>query len=368
MQLTFPIVTKKLLPILLSVSICQAAPNVLVIGTHADTFVAPAINAALGAGHVDTDIDVDTTGDPPPTSQLIPSVLADTGRTNFRVSNGLSVNHAPYRIGSYSVCNWTPAQDFSMYSGLLTSNALLSYALGAKVGSCNQFPPAGTYPPVAAIVTTSPNSGNGTSTWGVEFGLSAGYLGLDTSADSWNTAGMAGLTASLMFQHPSWNQFDAKAAFRQTAGNWSTGYDHTNYGYGIVNYSAATALGAASTLYLQTPAIQFMNYGFYVQITISPFRQSRRAYEVIYSIPAGATLPVKNEYTGSDIAALGGTLVYTSNGTDVQPTFPYAPIGSGSVTVTFIAFTTDGLGNYSRAENDFAKQSITFLVGTKCTP
>jgi hypothetical protein len=49
--------------------------------------------------------------------------------------------------------------------------------------------------------------------WRVEFGLSAGYPGLDTSEDS----SMAGHLAALRNENPAWTWFDVKAALRLCA-------------------------------------------------------------------------------------------------------------------------------------------------------
>ena len=90
------------------------------------------------------------------------------------------------------------------------------------------------------------------------------------------------------------------------------------------------------------------NGGSLLEVTLYPFRQTRRSFEVVYRISASYKWPLKNEYTSADIAASAGTLVYTSSGSDSIPRFTYTPGAAG--TVNLVAFTTDGLGNYSRVE------------------
>jgi hypothetical protein len=67
---------------------------------------------------------------------------------------------------------------------------------------------------------------------------------------------MAGFLAALKYAHPSWSWFDIKAALRQSASNWATGYSHSAFGYGYIDWSAANALGSPSSLYLQPPGLQ----------------------------------------------------------------------------------------------------------------
>jgi hypothetical protein len=68
----------------------------------------------------------------------------------------------------------------------------------------------------------------------------------------------------------------------------------------------------------------------------------------VYRVSPSYKWPLKNEYTSTDVAASGGTLVYTSNGTDNTPSFTYTAGAAG--TVDLVAFTTDGEGSYSRVE------------------
>ncbi len=79
--------------------------------------------------------------------------------------------------------------------------------------------------------------------------------------------------------------------------------------------------------------------GTSLAVTLYPFRQTRRSFEVVYRIPSSYHWPLKNEYTSADIAAAGGTLLYTSNGSDNIPQFTYNATVAG--TIDLVAFTTD---------------------------
>ena len=335
-----------LLPCLAS-SRADSAPNVLNFTSHADTFIAPAINATVGPGLVDAAIYVDyDTG-------IALADLTHLTNSTFSVASGAQVNHLPYGVANLSTCCSKGAGDDVFYYQMLhDSNAILSTPSAFAVGGAL---PQGTAPPTGNTATSSPNSGNGGTGWGVEFGLSAGYLGLDTSEDSWDSAAMAGFLAALRYEHPSWTWFDVKAALRQTASQWTTGYSHTAFGYGLVDWTAANAITSPSDLYLQPPGMQIMTTASAVNITLYPFRQSRRDHEAIYSINGNYSWPGgRNELTGADLAAADAVLLYSSNGTDVIPTTSITrPAGGG---VWIIAFTTDGLGNYSRVEEFSARR------------
>ncbi len=343
---------------LLPTSTALAAPNILNGGVHASDKIAPAINAVLSAGKVDNPIFVDyaPTGD----QSNIVSLSTNGSASNKSVASGATVNHAPYVVLNTSTCCYRNLAETANYAALLADNASWTFPIAASVGG--QLP-AGTAPPALLVTASSSNSFNGGTSWGMEFALSPGYKGLDTTADSWVSADMAGFIASLQYNHPAWNPFDIKAALRQTAANWVSGYNHLTFGFGVVDWDSANAVASTNAMYLQPPSASIINGNYYATITLNPFRQGRRNHEVVYSVNPVYVWPRKNEYSAADIAASGGTLVYTSNGTDVQPTFTYAPAASG--TVTFVAFTTDGAGAFS-AWQEFSPIVITFTVGVEC--
>jgi hypothetical protein len=325
-----------------------AAPNVLNLGSHADTFIAPAINAVLGPGIVDTSIYVDYD------SNALLQDLTQPSTSTRSVASNAQVSRVPYGVGNLSFCcSLGQADDAHYYQTLYDSNAILSTPTAFGVGG---MLPAGTAPPTYDTAISSVNSTNGGSGWGIEFGLSASYLGLDTTEDSWDSAAMAGFLAALRYNHPSWNWFDIKAALRQTASQWALGYSHTAYGYGLVDWSAANAIASPGALYLQPPGVAMTTTDTAAQITLYPFRQTRRSHEVIYSINPNYVWPAgRNELLSADLAAAGATLLYSSNGTDVIPTVAIARPATAPLWI--VAFTTDGAGHFSRVE-EFSRYRI----------
>jgi hypothetical protein len=325
-----------------------AGPNVLDYTSHAGPNITAGINAVLGSGFVDSSIYVDYDNNDPILD------FTKTTVTFFSVASNAAVNHAPYAVINESVCcSKGQADDVTQYATLLSGGAIRSNAIAVGVGG--QLA-AGTAPATLETTTSSPNSGNGGTGWGMEFGISASYLGLDTSEDSWACGEMAGFLAALKLEHPTWTWFDIKAALRQTASNWSTGYNHTAFGYGYVNWQAANLITSTGSLYLQPPGMTITASGFTATITLYPFRQARRAYEAVYIVSPGYVWPTgKSEYTTADINAAGAILMYASNGTDVTPRFTYTLNPENRPTL--IAFTTDGNGNYSRVE-EFSPQPV----------
>jgi hypothetical protein len=201
-------------------------------------------------------------------------------------------------------------------------------------------------------VSSSPNSGNGGTGPGIEFALSASYKGLDTSADSWVSAEMAGLLGALRFGHPTWTWFDIKGALRQTAANWPSGYNAAFFGYGTIDWDGANAVASTNAIFLQPPVLlATLVSKTQILVTVYPFRQTRRAYEVVYVVPANYSWPLKNEYTLSDIVASGATQVFSSQGSTAVTPSGVANLVIQPGTYQLMAFTTDGLGNYSRVES-----------------
>src|SRR5258708_2141353 len=136
-------------------------PNVLSAGTHADIYIAPAIEAMLGQQVVDSGIYVDY--DPP---SNIGSALNDstsTSATLNSVSSGAVVNHAPYTVinGSYC-CSRGEGDDASYYQILSNKGEILSIGFAKPVGGAL---PAGTAPPTLSTSASAPNSNNGGSGW-----------------------------------------------------------------------------------------------------------------------------------------------------------------------------------------------------------
>jgi hypothetical protein len=306
-----------------------------------------------------------------PPSVFVPYAI-NTGNNYFNSSAlTVPVNHAPYTLMSESSQGWgLNLVDQQNYTALQANGILFNMAYcGAPV--------AGDYPPVASS-TILPSSSSipaysGTA-WncayapGIEFSMTLGYKGLDTASPSGTTASMTGLFAALKQAHPTWTWNDIKAAFRQTADGWSTGYAalHSSplgFGYGNINYDAANALASSSSIFLQAPGMTAVNYGYYVMVILYPFMQTRRSREVVY---VGGTWPAPNtgnELTAAQIAGASGTKIFDNAGATGIQGFSYSPSVSGSTVLT--ALTLDSSGNGSRVES-FSQIAETFLLGTAC--
>jgi hypothetical protein len=285
------------------------------------------------------------------------------------VANGATVDHHPYVLVSSSYTNDEWVDTPSTYTTALADNLLNVWAY--------ILPNSGTVigPPILGANTLYtavgvPCSGGSVTSPGAEFCLTGSWTGIpsggncaSTDTASGSTSVLANILIALKQQHPTFNWFDIKAALRQTSGNWATGYKSANFGYGGLDYTSANAIASTASLYLQPPALLISNYGHYASLTLLPYRQTRRSAEVVYSVSPSYVWPVKNEYTTADITASGATLLYTSNGTDTTPTFTYAPAASGMI--TFVAFTTDGSGGYSRKE-EFSPMAASFVIGVAC--
>lgn len=366
----------------LAVSIvCSAvqAQSYLNGGSHASyPYALNAFNAALGNSlgtPYPSGVFGDYVPDPAPLYSAMPGDMTNTGGA-YLAGNTSSptVNHAPYFVANLSMCCWSTngqfnlyvPMDVQLYSQLEPQGEVLSISYGGTGFGINPRPST-TPPGVVTTTGSASNSGDGGTGGGIEFGLSPSYLGLDTSEDSWVSAEIAGFILAMKYQHSTWNVWDIKGALRQTASNWTTGYNPSSYGYGIISYASATAVSSPTAVYLQGPLMSIFNpTNTYATITLLPYRSTRRSHEIIVSVSAAYTWPIKNEYTAADIAASGATTLYTSNGTDVEPTYVYVPAVSGSI--TFAAFTTDGSGNYSRIESAFSEQTLTLATSTQCVP
>lgn len=337
--------TRRLVILLFYCTNAIGASAVLNGGSHAATMIGPAITAV--GGTVDSSVFVDYI--PDPAGNPVPPSSNTSGTPFKSVAGNTADNHAVYPVINASTLGYDIGEDETNYPILQPQGTVYSRPY-ARVAQGSR--PAGTPPPIVEVVSSSPASTNGGTGNGIEFALSAGYLGLDTTADSWVSAEIAGMLAQLQVNHPTWTWGDIKAALRQTAANWATGYDPTAYGYGAINWAGANALSSTTALYLQPPNLVAGVLANHVQITVYPFRSSRRVNEVIYQVPAtGCTWATKNEYVLSDITqCAGASLVYTTAGSDLitNATLSGTPAPG---TVNLIAFTADGAGHFSRVES-----------------
>jgi hypothetical protein len=308
------------------------------------------------------------------TNSFVPAEVfvtyATNGALSFYSANTASpvINHEPYGIITQSSTGYNLlTYDQNNYNTLETNSVLYMTAYCGGPGSGDAYPPVAvsTILPNYAPSLASNSCGYAT---GIEFSMSQNYKGLDTNSPSGTTASMAGLFQVLAQNHPTWTWGDRKAALRQTASNWTSGYVGFNasgpaFGFGNVNYDAANGLSSTANIYLQAPGMRILNYSYYASITIYPFVTTRRAKEVVY---IGGTWPSAssiNEMTATQIASAGGTKIFDDGGATGAQTFSYAPVVTGSA--TFTAITLDSLGNGSRVESyNMVMQS--FTVGTSC--
>ena len=297
-----------------------------------------------------------------PTAILVPD-STNTGASLFAGATATASNHAPYSIMSTSYTGYSIEGDDQVYYNTLSSNDQISVWPFCGGDQINGYP---------GVVTSSILSLTGGSQCGpglnIEFSMSNAYDGFDTVDQSAASVGLAAIYAVIKKNHSSWHMADIKAALRQTASSWSSGYAETQssptgYGYGNVNFSAANALSGTSAIYLQAPGMTIHNLQSWAQITLYPFVTTRRAKEVVY---AGGTWPNPNslnEMTAAQIAAAGGTKILDDGGNTGAQTYTYVPGTTGSV--TFTAITLDSSGNGSRVES-FSQIPESFIVGTGC--
>jgi hypothetical protein len=321
-------------------------PAALINSAHGGDQLVTDIDLLKGSGYAGTSVAVDRTTASPSDVTFDSNIIADavnTGRSNYSQVTSDEENNAPYSVlnnsfSGFSLSGW----EFPNYAFLDENQVEDSWAY-------TLIAPSGTPPPTVSTTITGVES-NFTGP-GIEFGMSHDYEGFDTSAPSWVTAGLSAILLAMRADHPGFKWGDIIGALRQTAGNWASGYNPSNWGYGTIDYVDATAITSTANIYLQPPILMASSPSANeITLTIYPFRSTRRAYEVVYLVRVGYAWPVKNEYTTSDIAASGGTLIYTSNGTDEIPSatvsFSVAP---GNYDL--LGFTSDGAGHFSRYES-----------------
>ncbi|MHB8661004.1 MAG: peptidoglycan-binding protein, partial [Minisyncoccota bacterium] len=225
---------------------------------------------------------------------------------------------------------------------------------GDSVTTYNQFEPyditddyAFTNSPVPALKTppafyTAPGNPAFSSAPGVEWEMDPVIY---TGSLSGATAANTGVMSWLRLNHPTWNWFDVKAAIRQSAANWTTGYNGATYGFGLINATTTNAL-ADNQILLQPPEVATSTSGMYNQLTftIFPFRQTRRAKDVLFEFSTNPGLQLgtasSSDLTLAQIQALGGTKVAGSDysGNLATTTTPFFTAVSNAY---FVWFTVD---------------------------
>lgn len=298
------------------------------------------------------------------------SYAANTTITLYAASTATPVNHAPYSVLTQSSTGYALSTvDQMPYNTLETAGAVYNMAYCGGPGAGDAYPPVAASTILPSQTTVGPLASNSCGyAIGVEFSMTPGYKGFDTGSPSGTTEAMAAVLATLQVNHPTWTWGDIKGALRQTADGWAAGYaayhaSPLGFGYGNIDFDAATAVASPSAVYLEAPGMTVAGHQYYATITIYPFITTRRAKEVVY---VGGTWPAAssgNELTAAQIASAGGTKIIDDGGATGAQSFTYAPAATGSA--TFTVLTLDSSGNGSRVEV-FSRASASFIVGTAC--
>ncbi|WAC08783.1 MAG: hypothetical protein OS130_06235 [Thermodesulfobacteriota bacterium] len=290
---------------------------------HAYSRIISVINQLLGKGHVGTDIIVDSTN---MGSFFIPNVncTLNASATNYDHNGDPVRSRAPYQLFTTSAQGYRGDSD-SEYNLSASHDLAHNFAYTSVL-------PVGTPPPAFHI---APGGDGWHSGAGIEWTLDCSVF--DCRTLSALTAENAGIMTAMRYNHPTWNWFDTKAALRQTATNWKTGYNPNSYGFGTVNYVTANAL-RDNQLSLQPPeAIAETNFLGAILFHLYPFKQTRRVKEVLFQFGNAPSFH-GSELTISQIQALGGTKVMEYSGITSQT---FAPLTTGINNAYFVWFTAD---------------------------
>jgi hypothetical protein len=313
----------------LGVSPCLAAGVPVSLRINTSHALDSAQGAVLDAGLSPSEVRV-TPSSPGSDSFLPPDrFLADAKR-------------AGATILSSSFSGWQSLYDSLLYQKLTQNGMVHVYAYVPTV------PQPENAPPPAAFVTV--NRIGGKTGHGIEFGIPTTYMHGkgQSSTPSGVTAQLAGLMACLRFLHPAWNWFDVKAALRQTAANYPSGYDPQKYGYGVVDYPAANALHDARELPLFAPAaVLHSQQGNALPFSINPFLQTRRAADALFKFRS-APGTSRSELSLAEIMARGGQLVFLGDSAKSGNSAVY-PVTREELAY-FVWFTRDAGGRFSRIE------------------
>ena len=298
--------------------------KVLVDSRHAYSSVTSTINQLLGAGHIGTDIIVHSTnmgGSGPFSTSITTAVDSTTQRYDeFGV---LVPSQGPYQIFTSS-CTLYGGDNITEYNYSVDYDVLHNYAFTVDLGL--DAPPAFHVAPGHEI-----HFGTGS---GIEWILD--QIIFPNTTLSGTTGDNAGVMASLRYNHPTWNNFDVKAALRQTGSIWATGYDSTAFGFGQVDYEVANAF-TDNELLLQPPSVKAAVTGGKITFTLYPFKQTRRVKEVLFQFASAPTFH-GDELTLAEIEALGGTKITESTSVSAQT---LTPIYTAETDAYFVWFTAD---------------------------
>jgi hypothetical protein len=249
--------------------------------------------------------------------------------------------HATILSSSFS--GWDYRFDTQLYKKLTEHDLVHVYAYEpGKTQPSNA-------PPPAAFVTV--NLYGGKTGGGIEFGIPRGYMNSHGQSDtpSGVTAQLAGLMASLKYNHPDWNWFDIKAALRTTASNFPTGYNSGKSGYGAIDFQAAHALTDSSHFPLFPPAaLMRPAKNNTVVFAINSFKQKRRVADALFKFRM-RPFPMLKDLTLAELTALGGKLLFTGDHSETTNSLT-VQLASNEMTF-FVWLSKDSTGKYSRIES-----------------
>lgn len=255
------------------------------------------------------------------------------------IQDALAVNAT---IMSSSFSGWDYLFDTQLYKQLTEHDLVHVYAYEPKKEQPSNAPPP------AAFVTV--NLIGGKTGGGIEFGIPRGYMNSHGQSDtpSGVTAQMAGLMASLKYNHPDWNWFDIKAALRTTASNFPTGYNPGKSGYSAIDFQAANALTDSSRLPLFPPAsLMRIARNNTVVFAINSFKQNRRVADALFKFRM-RPFPMLKDLTLTELNALGGKLLFTGDRSEASNSLT-VQVASNEMTF-FVWLSKDSTGTYSRME------------------
>ncbi len=323
----------------------EAAPiMILSNSSHEMDEMGATINQLLGHTYTSSQFIIDYTTDsscPNGTTDFAGftplAAIENTGVTYCStLTNATTTPQFPYQMFTTSFTE-NPGDSVSTY------NQFASYDVTDNYAFTNDTPPAIALP---TTLYTSPGSSVFCSAAGVEWTLDPTVF--CSSSLSCMTAANAGLMSWLRLEHPTWNWYDVKAAMRQNGTNWTTGYAPKNYGFGVINATTTNELSDSQIL-LQPPEATATTTGTpYGQITFTlfPFRQTRRAEDVLFEFPSNPGfqpgIASSSDLTLANIQALGGTKITDYTGSLATTTAPiFFPVSNAY----FVWFTADSLND-----------------------
>jgi len=315
----------------------NAVIKILSNSRHAFSNITSTIDTLLGSGHIGVDIIVHSTNLTSGYTSCCSPVFNTSAIYYDEAGVGVA-SQAPYQIytSSFDTGLGDTTTQYNQYDGIDFMHNL------AFTTSPNTIPP---------VFITAPGGNGWASSPGVEWTLDGSEFSVGTTLSSL-TAANAGMMTVIRHNNPTWNWFDVKAALRQTGTNWATGYNTTDYGFGVVSYASSTAL-TDNEILLQPPSVATSTSSLgQLQFIVYPFKQTRRVKEVLFQF-SSTTPPTfqSNELTLAEIQTLGGTKVgeYTkTTATIANPVF-------SAVTDKYYVWLTadnsdDSLANFSRIE------------------